>query len=65
MNCEDGFIYNYEVQILDDILVYKKPNNPYFVNLADKRKYAVEKCNGKKLGIQQTDFHYKNFMMIP
>ena len=61
VNCEDGFIYNYEVQILDDILVYKKPNNPYFVNLADKRKYAVEKCNGKKAGHTTNGFSLQEF----
>lgn len=33
----------------------------YFVNLADKRKYAVEKCNGKKAGHTTNGFSLQEF----
>ena len=38
------------MKILDDILVYKKPESQYYPNLSDKRKYVIEKCNGEKAG---------------
>ena len=50
INCDDNSTYDYEVKILDDILVYKKPESQYYPNLSDKRKYVIEKCNGKKAG---------------
>lgn len=48
ISCDDGSTYNYEIQILDDILVYKKPESQYYPNLSDRRKYVIEKCNGNK-----------------
>lgn len=61
-NCDDGTTYNYEVQLLDDILVYKKPDSLFFANFSDKRKYVILKCNGKKLkhitnGLTLQDFY--------
>lgn len=50
INCDDSSIYNYEVKILDDILVYKKPKGQYYLIFSDKRKYVIEKCNGKETG---------------
>ena len=49
VNCDDGTTYNYEVQLLDDILVYKKPDSSFFYNSSDKRKYVILKCNGRVL----------------
>lgn len=49
INCDDGTTYNYEVQLLDDILVYKRPNSLFFANSSDKRKYIILKCDGKEL----------------
>ena len=49
INCDDGTTYNYEVQLLDDILVYKKPDSLFFANSSDKRKYIILKCDGKEL----------------
>ena len=62
VNCDDGTTYNYEVQLLDDILVYKKPNSSFFFNSSDKRKYVILKCNEKELkhitnGITLQDFY--------
>lgn len=59
ITCNDGSIYNYEIQILDDILVYKKPEDKYYFNLLDKRKYVIEKCNGNKAGKITTVFTLK------
>lgn len=50
INCYDSSTYDYEVKILDDILVYKKPESQYYLNLSDKRKYVIEKYNGKDAG---------------
>ena len=47
VECEDGTDYTYTIQILDNILVYKKPNSVYFLNMSDKRKYVVKECNGR------------------
>lgn len=49
INCDDGTTYNYEVQLLDDILVYKRPDSLFFANSSDKRKYIILKCDGKEL----------------
>lgn len=49
INCDDGTTYNYEVQLLDDILVYKRPDSLFFANPSDKRKYVILKCDGKEL----------------
>ena len=49
INCDDGTTYNYEVQLLDDILVYKRPDSLFFANSSDKRKYVILKCDGKEL----------------
>jgi len=46
VECDDGTICSYKVQILDNILAYKAPNKDYFVNLADKRDYVVKEYNG-------------------
>jgi hypothetical protein len=50
INCDDSSTYDYEVKILDDILVYKKPESQYYPNLSDKRKYVIEKYNGEDAG---------------
>lgn len=63
VNCDDGTTYNYEVQLLDDILVYKKPDSSFFYNSSDKRKYVILKCNGRELikhttnGLTLQDFY--------
>lgn len=46
VECDDGTVCSYKIQILDDILVYKKPDSVYFLNPSDKRKYAVKEFNG-------------------
>lgn len=50
--CDDGTVYSYTIKILDDILVYKAPNNRYFLNLSDKRNYYIEKCNETSVKIK-------------
>lgn len=52
VECEDGTEYSYTIKTLDDILVYKAPNNGYFLNLSDKRDYYIEKCNGNSVEIK-------------
>lgn len=49
VNCDDGTTYNYEVQLFENILVYKKPNSLFFAKSCDKRKYFILKCNEKEL----------------
>ena len=49
VECDDGTICSYKVEILDDILAYKAPNKDYFVNLADKREYDVKEYNGNAI----------------
>lgn len=61
INCDDGYIYNYEVQILDDILVYKKPGGQYYPNLSDKRKYFIKQCNGNVLDCKTNGFSLQEF----
>lgn len=61
VNCDDGSIYNYEVQILDDILVYKKPGGQYYPNLSDKRKYFIRQCNGNVLDCKTNGFSLQEF----
>lgn len=45
IKCADESIYSYEVQILDDILIYKKPDSEYYIHDSDKRCYAITKIN--------------------
>ena len=45
VECSDGSIYNYQIQLLDAILVYKMPTGNYFIQENDKRKYCIKKCN--------------------
>ena len=46
IKCTDNTEFTYEIQLLDDILIYKKPNNDYFLKGDDKRKYVIKNCNG-------------------
>ena len=52
VECDDGTLYSYRVQILDDILAYKVPNNSYFVNQSDKREFYIKDCNGNAINIR-------------
>lgn len=45
VECSDGSIYNYQIQLLDAILAYKMPDRDYFIQENDKRKYCIKKCN--------------------
>lgn len=49
VECDDGTIYSYTIQILDNILVYKAPNHSYFVNQLDKYDYHIIECNGSDI----------------
>ncbi len=51
VECEDGTEYTYTIQILDNILVYKKPDSDYFLNQSDKCKYVIIECNGESKNI--------------
>ena len=46
VECNDGTLYSYRVQILDDILAYKTPVSNYFLNPLDKREFFIKDCNG-------------------
>lgn len=48
--CESGTEYSYKVKILDDILIYKKPDEGFYLIDSDKRDYALLECNGNTLG---------------
>ena len=61
VECDDGTIFSYKMQILDDILVYKKPNSGYFVNMSDKRKYVVKECNGRVIDNKTSAFSLSGF----
>jgi len=60
VECDDETKYTYTIQIQDDILVYKKPDSVYFLNMSDKRKFFVKKCNGEKKDIITSDFSLKD-----
>lgn len=52
IQCSDESMSTYEIKILDDILVYKKPDSVYYLNDTDKRHYEITKidaieCNYK------------------
>ena len=49
VECEDGTKCTYKIQILDDILVYKKPDSDYFLSQSDKRKYVIKEYNGESI----------------
>lgn len=61
VHCDDGTSILYKVQILDDILVYKKPSSSYYINSNDKRKYFVKECNGSQCNITTSAFTLSNF----
>ena len=61
VECDDGTACSYKVQILDDILVYKKPDSVYFLNPSDKRKYAVMEFNGSRINIITSAFTLMEF----
>lgn len=61
INCDDGTTYNYEVQLFDDILVYKKPDSLFLANSSDKRKYVILKCDGKELNHQTNGLTLQEF----
>lgn len=46
IKCTDDTECVYEIQLLDDILMYQKPNNDYFLNDDDKRIYVIKSYNG-------------------
>lgn len=52
VECDDGTMCSYKVQILDDILAYKAPNKDYFVNSADKINFFIQECNGSAVGMK-------------
>lgn len=45
VRCSNGEELHYEVQVLENILIYRKPEDKYFIRLNDKRKYHIIKCN--------------------
>ena len=52
VNFTDGTSLNYEVKILDNILIYKKPDGIYYLQSSDKRHYVIKK-------IDNMDVNYK------
>lgn len=47
--CKDSSEYNYKVIILDNILIYKKPNSDYYFIPDDRYNYQMVECDGKPL----------------
>lgn len=56
VNCEDGSMISYKVKILDNILIYKKPDNLYYLIPEDKRKYCIIEVDGVKKNYETKAF---------
>lgn len=61
VKCDDGTIYSYKIQILDDILTYKTPYSSYFLNLSDKRDFCIQECNGAAINIKTNGLTLQEF----
>lgn len=61
VECDDGTIYSYMVQILDDILTYKTPYSSYFLNLSDKCDFCIKECNGAAINIKTNGLTLQEF----
>ena len=61
VECDDGTIYSYMVQILDDILTYKTPYSSYFLNLSDKCDFCIKECNGTAINIKTNGLTLQEF----
>lgn len=61
IECDDGTIYSYMVQILDDILTYKTPYSSYFLNLSDKCDFCIKECNGSAINIKTNGLTLQEF----
>ena len=46
--CEDGAEETYKIQLLNDILMYKKPEGNFYMKPEDKRPYCIVGINGKE-----------------
>lgn len=61
VTCKDDTMCNYQLQILDDLLVYKSPNSKYYILPSDKRKYCIKKCNDEELNRQTRGLSLQDF----
>lgn len=61
VECDDGTIFSYTLQILDDILTYKTPYSNYFLNLSDKRDFCIKECNGTAINIKTNGLTLQEF----
>lgn len=50
--CEDGSVEEYRIQLLNDILMYKKPDGIFYIMYEDKRPYCIVGINGKDSNIK-------------
>jgi hypothetical protein len=50
--CEDGSVEKYRIQLLNDILMYKKPDGIFHIMYEDKRPYCIVGINGKDSNIK-------------
>lgn len=50
--CEDGSVEEYRIQLLNDILMYKKPDGIFYIMYEDKRPYCIAGINGKDSNIK-------------
>ncbi len=50
--CEDGSVEKYRIQLLNDILMYKKPDGIFYIMYEDKRPYCIVGINGKDSNIK-------------
>ncbi len=49
ISCDDGSIQLYRIQLLDDILIYRRPKSEYYIVPTDKRKYCIIEYNGNAI----------------
>lgn len=59
IRCDDDSILSYKIQLLDDILIYKKPESVYYIIPDEKRKYCIREFNREKIDIITNAFSLK------
>lgn len=48
VECDDGTILSYKIQVLDNVLAYKNVGSEYFINFSDKYKFVIKECDGRQ-----------------
>lgn len=56
ISCDDNSVESYKIMLLDDILMYKRPESEYYIVSTEKRKYCIKECNGQERNIETRPF---------